>query len=92
MRVGRTSVHLLGARFRYLRTLKCPKNSLTLPLIPKENDMRIVIYILMAICLVLLLLGYSLLVIASEADEKADRMYRKWKESKDEREQKVSDR
>lgn len=44
--------------------------------------MRTVIYILMAICLVLLLLGYSLLVIAGEADERADRMYRKWKESK----------
>ena len=35
----------------------------------------------MALCLLLLLLGYSLLVIAGEADEKADRMYRKWKES-----------
>ena len=54
--------------------------------------MRTVIYILMAICLLLLLLGYSLLVIAGEADERADRMYRKWKEDKDEREQKISDR
>ncbi len=54
--------------------------------------MRTVIYILMAICLLLLLLGYSLLVIASEADEKADRMYRKWKEERDGREQKISDR
>ena len=45
--------------------------------------MRIVIYILMAICLVLLLLGYSLLVIAGEADERAEKMYREWKEKDD---------
>ncbi len=54
--------------------------------------MRIVIYVLMALCLVLLLVGYAVLVMAHEADERADRMYRKWKEERDEREQKISDR
>ena len=51
----------------------------------KGTVMRIVIYILMTLCLLLLLLGYSLLVIAGEADERAEKMYREWKESKNER-------
>ena len=42
--------------------------------------MRIVIYILMALCALLMLVCYALCVIASEADERAERMYRKWKE------------
>ena len=37
---------------------------------------------MMVICL-LLVLCYALLVTAYEADERAERMYRKWKESKD---------
>ena len=46
----------------------------------------------MALMMVVL---YAMLVVASRADERADRMYRKWKESKgadDGREQKISDR
>ena len=41
----------------------------------------IVFVLLMAVC-VLLVLCYALMVKAYEADERADRMYRKWKESK----------
>ena len=41
--------------------------------------MRIFIMILLAVILVLMILGYALLVVAHEADERADRMYRKWK-------------
>lgn len=44
--------------------------------------MRIFIMILLAVILVLMILGYALLVVAHEADERAERMYRKWKESK----------
>ena len=33
----------------------------------------------MALC-ILLVIGYALLVMAHEADERAERMYRKWKE------------
>ena len=51
----------------------------------KENDMRIAIYVLMALCLVLLIVGYAVLVMAHEADERADRMYRKWKEEHNDR-------
>lgn len=48
--------------------------------------MRIAIYVLLAICAVLLLICYSLCVIAHDADERAERMYRKWRESKDDEE------
>lgn len=49
----------------------------------KENDMRwIILVLLMAIC-ILLLIGYAVLVMAHEADERAERMYIEWKESKD---------
>lgn len=51
----------------------------------KENDMRIVTYILMVLCALLMVLCYSLCVIASEADRRADRMYRKWKEEHNDR-------
>ena len=43
--------------------------------------MRIAIYVLIALCLVLLIVGYAVLVMASEADERAERMYIEWKES-----------
>ena len=47
--------------------------------------MRWIIFILvMAIC-VLLVVGYALLVMAHEADERAERMYRKWKEEHNDR-------
>lgn len=42
----------------------------------------IILILLMAIC-VMLVVGYALLVMAHDADERAERMYRKWKESKD---------
>ena len=44
--------------------------------------MRTAIYILLVLITVLLLIGYSLLVMAHDADERAERMYRKWKENK----------
>ena len=46
--------------------------------------MRIVVYVLIAIIALLMVLCYSLMVTAHEADERAERMYRAWKESKDE--------
>ena len=39
----------------------------------------IILVLLMALC-VLTLICYALMVIAHEADERAERMYRKWKE------------
>ena len=41
----------------------------------------IVMVLLMALC-ILTLICYALCVMAHEADERAERMYRKWKESK----------
>ena len=41
----------------------------------------IILILLMALC-VLLVVGYALLVMAHEADERAERMYIEWKESK----------
>ena len=41
----------------------------------------IVMVLLMVIC-ILLVIGYALLVMAHEADERAERMYIEWKESK----------
>lgn len=41
----------------------------------------LVMVLLMVIC-ILLVIGYALLVMAYEADERAERMYRKWKERK----------
>lgn len=38
--------------------------------------------ILLVIIVLLLIMDYALMVMAHEADERADRMYRKWKESK----------
>ena len=39
--------------------------------------------ILLIIIVILLVMDYALLVIAHDADEKAERMYRAWKERKD---------
>ena len=44
--------------------------------------MRTFIYFLLALILLILIIGYALLVMAHEADERAKRMYRAWKESK----------
>ena len=48
----------------------------------ERNDMRIAIWVLLILVTLLLITAYSLCVIAHEADERAERMYRKWKESK----------
>ena len=50
------------------------------------------IFALLVLICILTVVCYALLVIASEADERADRMYRKWKEERNGREQKISDR
>ena len=47
--------------------------------------------LIMALC-VMMVLCYALMVMAHEADERAERMYRKWKEDKDEGKQKISNR
>ena len=47
--------------------------------------MRYVIFALLIILCLLLVISYCMLVIAHEADERAERMYRKWKEKDDER-------
>ena len=39
--------------------------------------------IALIIIVILLIADYAMLVVASRADERAERMYRKWKESKD---------
>ena len=48
--------------------------------------------IALVIITILLVTDYAMLVVASKADERADRMYRAWKEKCDEREQKISNR
>lgn len=45
--------------------------------------MRVAIIVLLMIVCVLLVLCYALMVKAYEADERADRMYLKWKEERD---------
>ena len=42
----------------------------------------IVMVLLMAVC-ILTLIAYAVLVIASEEDERAERMYIEWKEERD---------
>lgn len=42
--------------------------------------MKIFIFILLCIIVLFLVMCYSLCVMAHEADERAERMYRKWKE------------
>ena len=42
--------------------------------------MRIFIFILLAALVILTFICYALCVMAHEADERAERMYRKWKE------------
>ena len=41
----------------------------------------LVMVLLMALC-VMLVISYALVVMAHDADERAERMYREWKESK----------
>ena len=44
--------------------------------------MKWIVFVLIMIVLILLIICYSLLVMASDADERAEEMYRRWKESK----------
>ena len=46
--------------------------------------MKWIVFVLAMVICILLLICYSLLVMASDADERAEEMYRRWKESKDE--------
>ena len=46
--------------------------------------MRIAIYVLLVICALLTLVCYSLLVVASRADEREKRMYKEWRGKDDE--------
>ncbi len=45
--------------------------------------MKWLLFVMMMIICILLLICYSLMVMAHDADERAERMYRKWKEEKD---------
>ena len=45
--------------------------------------MRWIVMVLLMIICILLVIGYALLVMARDADERAERMYRKWKEEHD---------
>ena len=51
----------------------------------KENDMVIAIIVMLALMALMMMALYAMLVVASRADERADRMYRKWKEEHDDR-------
>lgn len=42
--------------------------------------MKWIIFVLMMIVAIMLLIAYALVIMAHEADERAERMYRKWKE------------
>ena len=44
----------------------------------------LVMVLLMALC-VMLVISYALIVMAHEADERAERMYRKWKDEHNDR-------
>lgn len=46
--------------------------------------MKWIIFVMVTIIAFLMVICYALLVVASDADERADEMYRAWKESKDE--------
>ena len=46
--------------------------------------MKWIIFVMVTIIAFLMVICYALMVIAHEADERADEMYRAWKESKDE--------
>lgn len=49
--------------------------------------MRTFIFAMLIIICILMFVAYSLIVIAHRADERAERMYRKWKESRNQREE-----
>lgn len=45
--------------------------------------MKWMLFVAFMVISILLVICYSLMVIAHRADERAERMYRKWKESKE---------
>ena len=47
--------------------------------------MRFVISVMAVLLCILLVMAYALCVMAHDADERAERMYRKWKEGINER-------
>ena len=49
--------------------------------------MRWIIFVLMMAICIMLVICYALVVMAHEADERAERMYRAWKEKSDDRTQ-----
>lgn len=54
--------------------------------------MRWIVFVMLMVICLLMVVCYALMVMAHDADERAERMYRKWKEERDGREQKISDR
>jgi len=46
--------------------------------------MKWIIMVLIMVMCILLVICYALMVMAHDADERAERMYRKWKEKDDE--------
>ena len=46
--------------------------------------MRWIIFVLMMLVSIMLVICYALVVMAHDADERAERMYREWKEEHDE--------
>lgn len=47
--------------------------------------MRWIVMVLIMIACILLVICYALMVMAHDADERAEEIYRKWKEKDDER-------
>ena len=45
--------------------------------------MRWIIFALLVLLCILTFICYALLVVASDADRRAERMYRKWREERD---------
>ena len=46
--------------------------------------MRWIIMVLLMVLAIMIVICYALMVMAHDADERAERMYRKWKEKQDE--------
>ena len=47
--------------------------------------MRWIIMVLLMVLAIMMVICYALMVMAHDADERAEKMYREWKESKNER-------
>ena len=48
------------------------------------KDMKWIIFVLLMVACILLVICYALMVMAHDADERAEEIYRKWKEKDDE--------